>query len=331
LTLDSAVALPVERLVLHLDNAGQSADVVVSNLGLAIPPERHLTLDLDGRAGDVGVRVSAFDGAMTLLGSAAGAVTLEPARTTFLTLFLTPSAADLGVDLLGMDLTVPTGVDLAASAGMDLAVPADLSASLNADLASMLIAHDDFARADQMGWGTASDGHIWGGAGSPYFSISQGNGVVSQGSSSVPSYLATLGPGTSGDVEVFFEGKADSGTTMAGVIDDSGGGSYYSAGIDVGNLTLFILKAVSFVPEYIASQAISYTPGTLYRVRFQRKGNALRPRAWLATSSEPSTWMVSATDPDFTAGTCGLASTLRADGSGTVTYTSFSASTTLSP
>jgi hypothetical protein len=74
----------------------------------------------------------------------------------------------------------------------------------------------------------------------------------------------------------------------------------------------------------LASTPFALTAGTSYTIHFRVVGSTLTANVWAASGSEPSGWMVTATDSTFTSGHCGMRFLTQG---GTATVTSFRAAT----
>lgn len=166
------------------------------------------------------------------------------------------------------------------------------------------LAQDTFRRANQTYWGTASDGQVWGGDAnsSTVFSIAGNTGQLANG---YTTYSAVLGPPAT-NAQVLFSGSMSSfiNTNMGTVLRWTDSNNWYKAYIDGTNLvlqkkvngSLMILNEIVF-----AAQA-----GISYSLRFSVAGSTLSAKVWQTGSSEPSFWMVTATDSTFQSGYCGL-------------------------
>jgi len=180
---------------------------------------------------------------------------------------------------------------------------------------------DTFQRANQSLWGTASDGQTWGGDANSrsVFSISGNAGLVSTTGST--SYSAVLGP-TAANAEVYATGSISSFTNsnLGTVLRWTDGNNWYKAFIDGANL--FIQKKVAGTAAILASVPFTATAGTAYTIHFRVVGSTLTANAWAASGSEPSGWMVTASDSALTSGSCGMRFLTQ---SGTATVTSFQA------
>jgi hypothetical protein len=181
------------------------------------------------------------------------------------------------------------------------------------------LGQDTFQRANQSLWGKASDGQSWGGDANSNntFSISNKSGHVSNTGSS--SYSAVLGASAS-NAEVTMSGSisAFSNSNFGAVLRWTDGNNWYKAYVDGSNLT--IQKKVNGTTTVIKSVPFTATAGTSYSIHFRVTGSTLTANVWASSASEPSGWMVSATDSSLTSGYCGLRVLTQ---SGTLTVTSF--------
>ncbi len=180
---------------------------------------------------------------------------------------------------------------------------------------------DTFQRANQSLWGTASDGQTWGGDANSLsnFSISSNAGLVSNSGSA--SYSAALGPQAT-DAEVYATGSLSSfsNSNFGDVLRWTNGNNWYKAFIDGGNL--IIQKKVAGTATTLASVPFTATAGSSYTIHFRVVGVTLTANAWATSGSEPSGWMVTASDSALTSGYCGMRFLTQ---SGTATVTSFQA------
>ena len=166
------------------------------------------------------------------------------------------------------------------------------------------LARDTFQRANQTYWGTASDGQIWGGDAnsSQVFSIAGNTGQLANGYNT---YSAVLGP-TATSAQVVFSGSMSSFNymNMGAVLRWTDGNNWYKAYIDGANLVL--QKKVKGSTTILNETAFAAQAGLSYTLRFSAVGSTLSAKVWQTGSSEPSNWMVAATDSTFRSGYCGL-------------------------
>jgi streptogramin lyase len=180
---------------------------------------------------------------------------------------------------------------------------------------------DSFRRANQALWGTASDGQVWGGDANTraVFSIKGNAGLVSNAGGS--SFSAVLGPATS-NAEVIATGSmsAFANSNFGAVLRWTDGNNWYKAFID--GRSLVLKKKVAGATTILASVPFVAAAGTAYTIHFRVVGSTLTANVRAAPGSEPSGWMVTATDTALTSGRCGLRFLTQG---GTATITAFQA------
>jgi len=168
----------------------------------------------------------------------------------------------------------------------------------------MVIAQDNFTRANQQYWGTASDGHTWEGDANTNaaFSIHNNVGQIANGSGP---YNAVLGPGVT-DGQVFFTGSISSfpNNNLGAVLHWQDSNDWYKAYIN--GTQLVVQKRVQGVITTLAQVNFTANVNTHYDVRFQIVGPTLTAPAWISNTTEPSAWMITTTDSSLTSGQCGL-------------------------
>lgn len=166
------------------------------------------------------------------------------------------------------------------------------------------IAQDTFQRANQTFWGTASDGHTWGGNAnsSSAFSIVANTGQVSNGSTN---YNAVLGP-VATDAQVLFSGSLSNfnSTNLGAVIRWTNGNNWYKAYIT--GTSLVIQKRVNGTATTLGKAPFAATAGMSYTLRFNVIGSTLSAKVWQTGNPEPANWMVTVSDSTFQSGYCGL-------------------------
>ncbi len=135
-------------------------------------------------------------------------------------------------------------------------------------------------------------------------------------------YSAVLGP-TATDAQVLFSGSmsAFSYTNLGSVLRWTNGNNWYKAYID-GN-RLVVQKMVNGTTTTLGTAPFAATGGTSYSLRFQASGSTLSAKVWPTNSTEPSNWMVNATDSTFSSGRVGLRPVVQAGT--TASYKSFTA------
>jgi len=167
-----------------------------------------------------------------------------------------------------------------------------------------VLAQDTFQRANQAHWGTASDGQVWGADANTQaaFSIANSTGRVANSSGI---FNAVLGPAVA-DSEVLFTGSLSSfsGANLGAVVRWQDTNDWYKAYIDGGHLVL--QKRLKGTYTTLGSAPFAATGGTAYSLRLFVLGTTLSARVWPASGTEPTTWMVAATDSSLSSGVSGL-------------------------
>src|SRR5579859_5304940 len=169
------------------------------------------------------------------------------------------------------------------------------------------LARDTFQRPDQALWGTALDGNTWGGdannTASQIFSITGGMGKISGGKGA---FNALLGQGGN-NVEVMVNGSVNrfvNGSNLGIVLRWTDANNWYKALIDGNNLS--IIKRVNGASTTITTMPFSAQGGVGYSIRLRAVGATLFSRAWRSDATEPTQWMLTATDTSLTTGQVGV-------------------------
>jgi hypothetical protein len=182
-----------------------------------------------------------------------------------------------------------------------------------------VVGQDNFLRANQSYWGTASDGQTWGGDANnaTVFSISNNKGVASGG---VNPYSAVLGPVES-NADVLVSGSLStySSANFGDLLRWKDTNNWYKTYIT--GTTLVIQKKVNGTTTTLSSTNFTATAGTSYSIRFDAVGSTLSAKVWQTSTTEPANWMLTTTDTAFTSGFCGIRIQLQSGVS--ATFTSF--------
>ena len=183
-----------------------------------------------------------------------------------------------------------------------------------------VLAQDNFQRANQTYWGTASDGHTWTSDAdtNTIFSINNNAGQVANGSGSYSAILGSSGT----DEEGLFTGSISnySSTNIGAVLRWNDGNNWYKAYLD--GASLIVQKKVNGTAAVLSAAAFPATAGASYNLRFRVVGSTLYAKAWAGSSAEPAGWMVTTNDSTFQHGYCGLRMQVY---SNSATFTSFQA------
>jgi hypothetical protein len=206
-------------------------------------------------------------------------------------------------------LTVP-----ASDSGAGLSIPATSTSTPGkavTPVTTNILSRDTFQRADQLFWGTASDGHSWGADASRrnVFAIAGRRGVANNGQGA---FDATLGPLIS-DAEVMFSGSMSryDQSNIGAVLRWTDTNDWYKSYIDGNNLV--VLKRVGGMATRLAAVPFVAKAGTLYTLCFRVKGSKLMAKVWQNGNSEPVNWMVTVVDTTFQSGYGGLRFVLAKD------------------
>jgi streptogramin lyase len=186
-----------------------------------------------------------------------------------------------------------------------------------------VIATDTFQRANQAGWGTATDGHVWGADAntSGSFSIVNDAGQIANTGSTTVS--GVLGP-TSANAEDYVTGSLSSfaNSNFGDVQRWTDNNNWYKAYIDGTNLV--IQKKVASVTTVLATTPFPANAGTSYTIHFRVNGTTLTVNAWPTSGTEPPNWMLTTSDSTFSSGNAGIRVLTQ---TGTATITRFEADT----
>jgi hypothetical protein len=170
-----------------------------------------------------------------------------------------------------------------------------------------MLAQDTFKRANQVFWGTATDGRQWiGDANSiEVFSITGSAGQIDNAQGT---FNAILGPVTT-NAEIVFSGIVNqfaqgSTVNMGAVLRWTDANNWYKALIDGSKLQ--ILKRVNGITTSLGSVPFSAQGGASYTLRFRVVGAALFVKAWQSNQPEPGAWMLTVMDTMLSKGFGGL-------------------------
>src|SRR5216683_3461586 len=170
-----------------------------------------------------------------------------------------------------------------------------------------ILAQDTFKRANQVFWGTSSDGRQWiGDANSiEVFSIVSVTGQIDHAQGT---FNAILGPAMTND-EVVFSGTVNQfaqGATvnMGAVLRWTDANNWYKALIDGSKVQ--IVRHINGKTTSLGSVPFSAQGGPSYTLRFRAVGAALFIKAWQSNQPEPNGWMLTVMDTALSKGFGGL-------------------------
>jgi hypothetical protein len=176
------------------------------------------------------------------------------------------------------------------------------------------LAQDTFIRADQSGFGAASDGKTWArDAGVGVSNIVSNQGKIGPGGNDSQ---FVLGSGTAGTINILCRVKSGDAGNVAAVLfrySSTGGASPngYRAGIFGGNLV--VDKYVSGTRTNIGSTSVSYVVGEEWWIRAVASSTSIKATAWKDGTSEPGTPQLNLTDSSNSTGKYGVSVFMNAD------------------
>ncbi len=162
------------------------------------------------------------------------------------------------------------------------------------------IGQDNFIRADQSGWGTASDGQTYSQpVGTLVLSIVSNQGNVAGGSGAT---VIFFGSKTSADAQALCRMKfSATSNSLSLVLRATASNTFYFAryGNAVGQID--ISKDIAGTITQLVTGSFAPAVSTLFWCRFQVIGSNLFAKWWLDGSGEPSSWTLSTTDSAISA------------------------------
>lgn len=179
---------------------------------------------------------------------------------------------------------------------------------------------DTFSRTVASGLGTADTGEVWQGSGS--WSVNGSAALITPtNNSSVPGTLQSVDAGDSEALlDVSFAAFPTGNNVGAGVMLRGVAGLGVGVFSNVGYVGRVVLQSNQALVVRIERQRIGgastissnvtvaavYTPGDVYRVRFNATGRVLSLKVWKVGTTEPSSWTTTATDPWYLSGVPGI-------------------------
>jgi serine/threonine protein kinase len=166
-----------------------------------------------------------------------------------------------------------------------------------------LLEQDDFHRTNQQFWGTASNGHMWGGDAnkSTDFSIVNNIGQIQRQGNGNSLYTALLGSVHS-DAEVLVTAMLDTfnNSHIGAILRYRDDNHYYKVLLDQNGIHFLKRIDPKQGPTIGNTAAFSTRSNTLYSIRFRVTGTTLLAKAWQVGTIEPNGWMITAQDNDNT-------------------------------
>lgn len=186
-------------------------------------------------------------------------------------------------------------------------------------------AYDNFTRANASSWGAATSGGTWS------FNQAITNSIVSDTGTLTGITTNTrgqLGSTTLTDGVYLAKVKVTATGDQTGVICRYDGAStFYIA--QLGAATLYIKKSVSGTSTTLANTGFSYTANQYYWIKLSVISGTQQAKAWQDGTSEPASYMLTASDTAITASGGYGVECLLATTSDTATFGYFEADNTL--
>lgn len=201
--------------------------------------------------------------------------------------------------------------------------------------ASTRVVSDTFTRTGGGGLGTASSGFPWASPTPAQFSTNGTGGVVVMEVVTTPR-ISTLQPPFTSSLPTDAEGAikfklpvapAGSGIGLGVIGRYLDSQNYYLGELAFepgGAINARIRKVVAGVTSNLAtdvSTGMTLNTPSFYWVKLQIIGTTLRLRAWADGTTEPSTWLITATDSSLASGTWGVRGQVVAGGTNTLPVT----------
>jgi RHS repeat-associated protein len=203
-----------------------------------------------------------------------------------------------------MDITDTAGSTQLANFGYTRDAAGQLTSDTS-QLTGATILGDTFQRANQEGWGTASDGLVWSGTGSGSLSIASDEGLISNSSTS--STFETLGSTTVGDANGLVRFSVASSSDTAGIILHFEDASDMDLARYDGDSHLAFMVQQGGSWSTLAQTSVTVQANTRYWLRFEIQGKNVYLKLWADGTSEPSSWtLTGSTDANQSPGTAGL-------------------------
>lgn len=177
------------------------------------------------------------------------------------------------------------------------------------------LAQDTFLRANQSGWGVASDAEVWAVLAGTGASISANQGIITNATGDVHLKIGTQ---TTTDTESLVRTSfSATGTYALTFLRYSNDSNWYRCQITTNSLSM--AKVVAGTYSDLAFSTPSLSAGVNYWLRFRIQGTTLSGKVWPDGTTEPSTWTLTTTDSSIASGGFGLGAFLGAT-SATTTF-----------
>jgi hypothetical protein len=160
------------------------------------------------------------------------------------------------------------------------------------------LGNDTFTRANQSGWGTASDGQTWTATvGVPTLSIASNEGKLT-GTTNQCNVI--LGSTAVADMEVLVRCSVSVAGFPGVVLRQTASNTNYRIRQNTATNTMAILRNVAGTTTSVATGSFTFSLNTFYWIRARIVGTQIDVRVWLTGTAEPTTWLASGTDSTIT-------------------------------
>lgn len=155
-----------------------------------------------------------------------------------------------------------------------------------------IVRQDTFTRANQSGWGTASDGNAWAASGTE--AIASNEGCIG---TSAASSFSTLGAALAGaDAEGLVRFQIGGSTDTAGILLRwTNSSNHWLFRYDGAGHVAAMVKVSGTYTTLSPSYTFTPTNGTFYWLRARCQGTTIEFKVWQDGTSEPSSWTESYT------------------------------------
>jgi hypothetical protein len=238
----------------------------------------------------------------TLPSTPASAMSFASGDKLYLDIFLNVTAnanassvQDVRLNRESTDTSTHTG-DAAATIG----TPGYATATSVAGGTGTTSASDTFVRANQSGWGTASDGETWTTTGTGTQTIVSNEGVLI---STLADTNVRIGTNTLADVDIRCRITVGAGLDIVGIEGrySVSGGNVTCYKLVWASGTLLINKCIAGVNTNLATVGYTVAAGVINQYHLRIQGSNIYANLYPDGPNEPSVWMLTATDSSISA------------------------------
>jgi hypothetical protein len=166
----------------------------------------------------------------------------------------------------------------------------------------LLRGKDSFARVTSNGWGTSESGIVWSNSGQPALSVDGTRGVMSGSISTIAQNAGTWDFDMSGGIAINAMPGAGGDYILLVNFRRNGSTNTYQFWMDVqpaGTMALYFQRVIDNSTTFIVGVSTpsigTVVANTRYNFRLKVQGGFIGAKVWLASGSEPTTWLMTAT------------------------------------